>query len=229
MATTHSKLPSTTQRRSSRHVAGVCRPGSAKRCQLMSKAPPIASKPRRPLQYEPIVADVAREIPAATKKSVMAKSQTRVSGAVTRACMVNLYRKGCVAKRTTQPHVRVYVTVRRGSDGTGRGGRQGAPTSRSNAHLQIPTKLAEWLSSRPSLACREVACYTLPYGKVCAEPPRCLVRRALGCHPTRRSGAARAFRRFDYGSCPEVPHHPRRHDEARRRFGAGRARDHGEG
>src|SRR5262249_55907702 len=70
--------------------------------------------------------------------------------------------------------------------------------------------------------------YTEPYGSVYAGPPRCLVRRTLGHHPTRRSGAARAFRRFDHGSCREVPDDPHGHEEARRRLGAGRARHHGE-
>src|SRR5262245_14356803 len=71
--------------------------------------------------------------------------------------------------------------------------------------------------------------YTEPYGSVYARPPRCLVRRPLGRHPTRRSEAARAFRRFDHGSCRQVPDDPHGHEEARRRLGACRARHHGEG
>src|SRR5262245_18237772 len=59
--------------------------------------------------------------------------------------------------------------------------------------------------------------YTEPNGSVFTNPPRCLVRRALGRHPTRRSGAARAFRRVDYGPCRELPHDPHGHEEARRR------------
>src|SRR5262245_60732868 len=71
--------------------------------------------------------------------------------------------------------------------------------------------------------------YTEPYGSVCAGPPRCLVRRALGRHPTRRSGPARAFRRFDHGPFREVPDDPDGHEEARQRLGAGRACHHREG
>src|SRR5271168_4986003 len=39
--------------------------------------------------------------------------------------------------------------------------------------------------------------HTEPYGSVCPDPLRCLVRRTLGRHPTRRSGATRPCRRFD--------------------------------
>jgi predicted nucleic acid-binding protein len=70
---------------------------------------------------------------------------------------------------------------------------------------------------------------TEPYGSVFPDPLRCLVRRALGRHPTRRSGAARACGRFDHGPCREVPHDPHGHEEACRRLGAGGARHHGEG
>jgi hypothetical protein len=52
------------------------------------------------------------------------------------------------------------------------------------------------------------------------SPPRRLVRRALGRHPTRRSGAARTFGRFDHGARRQVPHDPHGHEEARRRPGA---------
>src|SRR5258708_11140040 len=71
--------------------------------------------------------------------------------------------------------------------------------------------------------------YTEPHGSVCQDRLRCLVRGALGCHPTRRPGTARACRRFDYGPCREVPHDPHGHEEACRRLGAGGARHHGEG
>ena len=71
--------------------------------------------------------------------------------------------------------------------------------------------------------------HTEPYGSVCEPPTRCLVLRALGRHPTRRSGAARACRRFDHGPCRQVPHDPNGHEEARRRLGAGGAHHHGEG
>ena len=60
-------------------------------------------------------------------------------------------------------------------------------------------------------------------------PARRLVRRALGRHPARRAGAARAWRRLDHGPGREVPHDPHRHEEARRHPGAGRARHHREG
>ena len=56
--------------------------------------------------------------------------------------------------------------------------------------------------------------YTEPYGSVYQDRLRCLVRRALGRHPTRRSGAARTCRRFDHGPCREVPHDPYGHEEA---------------
>jgi hypothetical protein len=46
--------------------------------------------------------------------------------------------------------------------------------------------------------------HTEPHGSVCSGRLRCLVRRALGRHPTRRSGAARACRRFDHGPCRKV-------------------------
>ena len=82
----------------------------------------------------------------------------------------------------------------------------------------------------PPLACRQsVRYYTEPHGSVFEVPPRRLVRRALGRHPTRRSGAARTRRRVDHGPCREVPHDPHGHEEARRRLGAGRARHDGEG
>src|SRR5271154_7448997 len=70
---------------------------------------------------------------------------------------------------------------------------------------------------------------TEPHGSVYSDPLRCLVRRALGHHPTRRSGAARACRRFHHGPCREVPHDPHGHEEACRRLGEGGARHHGEG
>src|SRR5436190_20198337 len=71
--------------------------------------------------------------------------------------------------------------------------------------------------------------YTGPDGPVLPDPLRCLVRRALGRDSTRRSGAARACRRFDHGPCREVPHDPHGHEEACRRPGASGARHHGEG
>ena len=79
------------------------------------------------------------------------------------------------------------------------------------------------------LAFADSLAHTEPYGSVCERPTRCLLRRALGRHPTRRPGAARTCRRFDHGSGPDVPHDPHGHEEARRRPGAGRARHHGEG
>ena len=79
------------------------------------------------------------------------------------------------------------------------------------------------------LASADSRAYTELYGSVCERATRCLLRRHLGCHPTWRSGAARAWRRFDHGSGPSLPHDPHWHEEARRRPGAGRARHHGEG
>jgi hypothetical protein len=45
---------------------------------------------------------------------------------------------------------------------------------------------------------------TEPDRSVSEGPPRCRVRRALGRHPTRRSGAARRFRRFDRDLCDSL-------------------------
>jgi hypothetical protein len=42
---------------------------------------------------------------------------------------------------------------------------------------------------------RRFLVYTEPYGSVCDASTRCLVRGALGRHPTRRSRAARALRK----------------------------------
>src|SRR5262245_28841644 len=95
---------------------------------------------------------------------------------------------------------------------------------------RVPRSAVENVAhARPPLACASPRVYTEPYGSVFTGPPRCLVRRALGRHPTRRSGAARALRRFDHGSCRQVPDDPHGHEEARRRLGACRARHHGEG
>jgi len=69
---------------------------------------------------------------------------------------------------------------------------------------------------------------TEPYGSVCSDQLRRLLRRALGRDPTRRSAAARACRRFDHGPCRELPHDPHGHQEACRRLGAGGASHHGE-
>src|SRR6185437_10742177 len=81
----------------------------------------------------------------------------------------------------------------------------------------------------PPIACRHAMLYTEPYGSVYPKPLRCLVRRALGPHPTRRSGAARACGRFDLGARREVSHDPHGHEETCRRPGAGGPRHHGEG
>src|SRR5580704_8242563 len=71
--------------------------------------------------------------------------------------------------------------------------------------------------------------YTEPYGSVSPSPLRCLVRRAFGRHPPRRSGATRACGRFDHSPCRPVSHDPYGHEETCRRVGASRARQHGEG
>src|SRR5580692_3859007 len=71
--------------------------------------------------------------------------------------------------------------------------------------------------------------YTEPYGSVWPNPLRCLVRRALGRHPTRRSGTTRACGRFDHRPCREVPHDPYGHEETCRRLGASGARQHRKG
>src|SRR5262249_51880137 len=109
---------------------------------------------------------------------------------------------------------------------------RGSP-SRSNLHRDMGSIWGEGgrqraRSASPCMPPIRVV-YTEPNGSVLASPPGCLVRRALGCHPTRRSGAAWTFRRFDYGPCREVPHDPHGHEEARRCLGAGGARHHGEG
>src|SRR5258708_39147041 len=64
-----------------------------------------------------------------------------------------------------------------------------------------------------NIASLQSVSYTEPHGSVLPSPLRCLIRSALGCHPTRRSGAARACRRFDHGPCREVPHDPHGHEE----------------
>src|SRR5438067_4173738 len=74
----------------------------------------------------------------------------------------------------------------------------------------------------------EARYYTEPDGSVFELPSRRLVRRALGRHPTWRSGAARTRRRVDHAFGREVPHDPDGYEEARRRLGAGRARQDGE-
>src|SRR5688572_22123801 len=71
--------------------------------------------------------------------------------------------------------------------------------------------------------------YTEPHGSVYERLPRCLVRRTLGRHSTRRSRAARTCRRVDHGSCREVPHDAHGNEEACGRPGRGGARHHGEG
>lgn len=80
---------------------------------------------------------------------------------------------------------------------------------------------------QPSIASRHPCWYTEPYGSV--FPLRCLVRRALGRHPTRRSGAARACGRFDHSPGRDVPHDPHGHEETCRGPGEGGARHNGEG
>src|SRR5512146_1693018 len=83
---------------------------------------------------------------------------------------------------------------------------------------------------RPTpLAYASPLAYTEPHGSVSTSPPRCLVRRALGRHPTWHSGAAWGFGRFDHGPCREVPYDRHEHEEARRCLAAGGARHHGEG
>ena len=54
-------------------------------------------------------------------------------------------------------------------------------------------------------------------------------RRAVGRDSTRRSRAARACRRVDHRPGRHIPHDADRHEEARRRLGAGRAGHHREG
>src|SRR5262249_15792155 len=71
--------------------------------------------------------------------------------------------------------------------------------------------------------------YTEPYGSVLPDPLRCFVRRALGRHPARRSGATRACGRFDHSPCREVPHDPYGHQETWRRLRASGARQDREG
>src|SRR5579883_2652590 len=71
--------------------------------------------------------------------------------------------------------------------------------------------------------------YTELYGSVYECEPRHLVRRPLGCHPTRSAGAARTCRGLDYGARREIRHDPHGHEEAHRRPGEGRARRHAEG
>src|ERR1700685_625098 len=78
------------------------------------------------------------------------------------------------------------------------------------------------------LACRQFAVYAEPDGSVFEYRPQCFVRRALGCHPTRRSGTARPRGCFDHRPCREVSHDANGHEEARRRLGAGGARRDGE-
>src|SRR6516165_6120577 len=83
-----------------------------------------------------------------------------------------------------------------------------------------------------TLTCCTSAVYVLyiePYGSVYASQPRCLVRCALGRHPTRRPGAARARRRFNLGPCRKVPHDPHGHEETCWRLGALGTRHHAEG
>src|SRR3954451_14812650 len=67
------------------------------------------------------------------------------------------------------------------------------------------------------------------HGSVSGSRPRRLLRRALGRHPTGRSGAARACGCFDHGACRQVPHDPHGHEEARRGLGAGGAGHDAEG
>src|SRR4029079_15939044 len=67
------------------------------------------------------------------------------------------------------------------------------------------------------LASADPLSHTEPCGSVFNQPTRCLLRGALGRHPTWRSGKARTCRRFDLGSGPNVPHDPHGHEEARRR------------
>ena len=82
----------------------------------------------------------------------------------------------------------------------------------------------------PSCACACISTldslYTELYGSVYECQPRCLVRRPLGRHSTRRTGAARACRGFNHRARREIQHDPHGHEEARRRPGAGRARHH---
>src|SRR6185312_1348160 len=58
------------------------------------------------------------------------------------------------------------------------------------------------------LACHHATIYTEPYGSVSPKPLRRLVRRSLGPHPTRRSGAARPCGRFDLGARRAVSDDP---------------------
>jgi len=78
-----------------------------------------------------------------------------------------------------------------------------------------------------AIARRPPLLYTEPYGSLSANPPGCLVCRALRRHPTWHSGAARAGGRFDNRTCREVPNDPHRHEEAHRCLGADGARHHG--
>src|SRR5215467_1566295 len=75
---------------------------------------------------------------------------------------------------------------------------------------------------------RTVALNTEPYGSVYDDPTRYFVRRALGPHAARCSGAALPSRRFDHGPCREVSHDAHGHEEARRRSGAGGTRHYEE-
>src|SRR6266403_1861660 len=70
-----------------------------------------------------------------------------------------------------------------------------------------------------------LALYTEPYGAVYDDSTGYFVRRALGRHAAWRSGTARTSRRFDHGPCRAVPHDAHGHEEARRRSGAGVARE----
>src|SRR3569832_2500132 len=71
-------------------------------------------------------------------------------------------------------------------------------------------------------AASNCALITEPDGSVFYSPPGRLLRRALGRHPARRAGAARAFGRLDHRARGPFPHDPDGHEEARRRAGAGR-------
>ncbi len=113
----------------------------------------------------------------------------------------------------------------------GSGARQPPPASRaavgSRAFVEVddPTAavcdLAHRRSASPDVPPIRVL-HTEPYGSVPTRTPLdALVRRALRRHPTWRSGATRACRRFDHGPCREIPNDPHGHEEACWRLGAG--------
>src|SRR5690606_20488127 len=93
-----------------------------------------------------------------------------------------------------------------------------------------PTVRGHGCAAAPSpLAYASMLVYAEPYGSVTASPPGCFIRRALGPHTTRHSGAAWGFGRVDHGARRTVPYDPHGDQEARRCPGAREARHHGKG